>query len=210
MIGKIVGGAATTLLVVAALLLACWFAFSAVSGAALVTFRTGSMAPAMPQGALAVTVPVQAAELEVGEVVTVQRVGEPMPVTHRIVEIGEPGAPADDTADLRAGAPGSAPPDVEDPGMRRLVLQGDDNASPDFQPYLVADARRVVFSMPYAGGTVMLLQSPIGMGALILLVGAFTTWAFWPKRGEAPAEDRRSRAAHGEAAHAGAPQERAR
>lgn len=210
MIGKIVGGAATTLLVVAALLLACWFAFSAVSGAALVTFRTGSMAPAMPQGALAVTVPVQAAELEVGEVVTVQRVGESMPVTHRIVEIDEPGVPADGTADLRAGAPGSAPPGAEDPGVRRLVLQGDDNASPDFQPYLVADARRVVFSVPYAGGAVMLLQSPIGMGALILLVGAFTTRAFWPKRGDAPEEERQGRAVHGESERAEEPQERAR
>ena len=54
----LLGGIAATLVVGAVLLLGAWFAYSAITGATLITFRTGSMAPTMPQGALAVALPV--------------------------------------------------------------------------------------------------------------------------------------------------------
>ena len=79
------------------------FAASLAFGVSFDVFRTGSMAPTMPQGALAITVPVAASELEVGQVVTVPVAGSSLPVTHRIVDIRESG------------------------GSRLLTLKGDDN-----------------------------------------------------------------------------------
>lgn len=183
---RLLGGAATTLLVVAALSLAGWFAYSFATGATLVTFRTGSMAPTMPQGAVAVTVPVSASELEVGDVITVQRVNESMPVTHRIIEIEARPVIDPKGADLRAFAPGTEP--THDPSASPLLItmQGDDNDAPDHLPYLLTDAQKVMFAIPMLGTTVMLLQSPIGMGILVLGAAALTTWAFWPRRVDQP------------------------
>ena len=181
MFRRVAGAAVTTLVVVAALGLVCWFVFQAVAGASLITFRTGSMSPTMPQGAVAVTVPVQADEIEVGDVVTVQRAGESMPVTHRVIEVGPVQERAANEADIRAAAPGSGPPDLTSATARQLALQGDDNDQPDHLPYALTDARKVVFAIPGLGVALMMLQTPIAMGALILLVGAYVVWAFWPK-----------------------------
>lgn len=180
MIRRILGTAVTTLLVVAALGLACWFAYSASSGASLITFRTGSMSPTMPHGAIAVTIPVTAADLAVGDVVTVQRAGASMPVTHRIVSISDVEEQPANAADIRAAAPGSGPPDLGSADARQLVLQGDANDETDRLPYAITDAHKVVFSLPHLGRLIMLAQSPIGSGTLILLVGALVVWAFWP------------------------------
>lgn len=174
MLSKILGAAVTTLLVVAALGLASWFAFSAATGATLITFRTGSMSPTMPQGALALSIPVKAGDIKVDDVVTVKRSGEELPVTHRVVEVRDP-----DHATQEQRIPDDA---------RELVLKGDDNATVDMLPYVVKDARRVVFAVPQAGAVLMLMQSPIGLGVLILLAGTVTTWAFWPKREDDPVD----------------------
>ncbi|WP_449282973.1 hypothetical protein [Leucobacter sp.] len=182
MIRKILGTAATVVVVAAALGLACWFVSSAATGATLVTFRTGSMSPAMPQGAVAVTLPTPADALRIGDVVTVQRAGEPMPVTHRVIEIREVTPPGEHAPDLRAAAPGGEAPDPRDPDAREIVMQGDDNDTPDHLPYVVTEVRRAVFAVPHAGTALMLLQTPIGAGTLVLGVGALVTWAFWPRR----------------------------
>lgn len=181
MIGRLFGTATTIALVIAAVGLAAWFGYSAATGATLVAFRTGSMSPTMPQGAIAVTVPVPASDLEVGDVATVQRAGEETPVTHRVVEIGPVLIGEGAAADIRAAAPGSGPPDLSSPEARRIVMQGDDNDTPDHLPYALEDARRVVFAVPHAGAALMMAQTPIGMGALILTAGALVVWAFWPR-----------------------------
>lgn len=172
MISRVLGAAVTTLVVVAALGLVCWFAFSAATGATLITFRTGSMSPTMPQGALAVSIPVKAAEIRVDDVVTVKRSGEELPVTHRVVEVRDA-----DHATQEQRIPDDA---------RELVLKGDDNDTVDMLPYVIKDARRVVFAIPQAGAALMIMQSPIGLGLMILIAGSVTTWAFWPKPEEAP------------------------
>lgn len=159
--------AVTTILVAAVLVVCGWFVFAAVTGATLITFRTGSMSPTMPQGAVAVSMPVTAKEIVAGDVVTVQRPGEALPVTHRVVEVRSPGEASS------AGIPVDA---------RELVLQGDDNDTPDLRPYVVAEARRVMFAIPGLGSALMLLQSPLGMGTMTVLAGALATWAFWPRR----------------------------
>lgn len=165
---KALGTAATVIVIAAAVILAGWFAFAATTGATLITFRTGSMAPTMPQGSVAVALPIAAADIAVGDVVTVQRAGEPLPVTHRVTEVRR-----------AENASGDEPMPA---GARELILKGDDNETVDFLPYLVTHAKRVVFAIPGAGNTLMLLQSPIGMGAMTIVAGGLATWAFWPKR----------------------------
>src|SRR3954454_7756091 len=49
----------------------------------LIMFRTGSMTPAIPAGSVAVVQRIPASEIEVGDVVTVDRDGQ-LPVTHRV------------------------------------------------------------------------------------------------------------------------------
>ena len=165
---RLLRGAVATVVIAVALLLGAWFAFSALSGATLITFRTGSMSPTMPQGALAVSLPTAASDVKVGEVVTVQRGAGELPVTHRVVEVRTP-AQASSEAPL-----------AQD--QRELVLQGEDNDAVHFAPYVVDRVRRVAFAMPGAGAVLMLLQSPLGMGMLTLFAGAMTAWAFWPAR----------------------------
>ena len=162
---RVLSGAGTGALVVIAFVIVGWVVFSALTGATLLTFKTGSMAPTMPQGALAVAIPVTADELEVGDVVTVERGPGELPVTHRVVQIRLPG------------------PEVIDPpaSARELILQGDDNASPDARPYHVSQARRVVLAVPRAGAALMRERSPIGMGVLVIGAGGLVTWAFWPR-----------------------------
>lgn len=189
---RILGTAATTLLVVAVVALACWFAYAKLTGATIVVFRTGSMTPSMPQGSAAITVPTPASDLSAGDVVTVQRAGEALPVTHRVVEVGPVVPRAANAADIRAAAPGGPPPDLASPDARQLVLQGDDNASPDHLPYALTGVDRVAFALPAAGSLLMFLQSPIGLGFLILTAGGLVAWAFWPKSAAAPEAPHRS------------------
>jgi len=175
MLRRVLGAAVTTVIVVAAMTLACWFVFSWATGASLIVFRTGSMAPTMPQGTLAVSVPVHAPDIAVGDVITVHRSNDGEPVTHRVIEVH----------DAAAASPGTS----LDEHQRELVLRGDANASADARPYLVSEARRVVFAIPGLGTKLLLLQSPLGMGVLVLGAGALTVWAFWPRQA-APAPRR--------------------
>ncbi|AIY03645.1 hypothetical protein ART_4046 [Arthrobacter sp. PAMC 25486] len=60
-----------------------------VGGATAYTVLTGSMAPGMPPGSLAVVRPVDPATLRTGDVITYQlKSGAPAVVTHRVVGVG--------------------------------------------------------------------------------------------------------------------------
>lgn len=137
-----------------------WYVFSLITGARLVVFMTGSMAPDLPAGSAAVSLPVPASELAVGDVVTVQRDDASLPVTHRIVEI-EPGA---------------------DPATRLLSLQGDDNPVPDQFSYAVDEAHRLLIGAPHAGTVLDAVRSPGAIMALTAMVAALVLSAFWPER----------------------------
>lgn len=167
---KTLGAAATTVIVAAAIGLACWFAYSLTTGATLVIFRTGSMSPTIPQGSIAVSVPVGAEEIRVNDIITVKRPDQNLPVTHRVIDIKEPRH-----VELTEPIP---------PEARSLTMQGDANATVDRLPYIVTEARKVVFSVPKLGHGLMLLQSSLGIGVMTLIAGTLTIWAFWPKNPE--------------------------
>lgn len=111
-----------------------------------VVFESGSMAPAIDTGALAISRTVPASELAVGDVVTV-RTGTGVRVTHRIQDISLAG------------------------GKATLVLKGDANGAVDDNAYVVSSAPRVLFDVPKAGYVVSFVSGPIGIFAGGLLVG---------------------------------------
>lgn len=136
-----------------------WLLFAQVTGASIVVLKTGSMSPEIPQGWGTLAFPADAADLEVGDVVTVRLDDSSPLVTHRIVRI--------DSVDGR-------------PEARDLVLQGDANDAIDLFPYRVDTALRTSTILPHAGPVLATMQSPIVLGGVIVLVGLLVLWAFWP------------------------------
>lgn len=129
-------------------------AASMLLGITPLIFRSGSMAPTIGTGALALARTVPAEQLEVGDIVSLE---DPTGVrlTHRVVDV-DPGG--NNTAVLR--------------------LKGDANTAPDPQPYVVAHADRVFFHIDGLGYVVAWLSNPVavflgGMVAGGLLVIAF-------------------------------------
>ena len=130
--------------------------------ASFVVFRTGSMEPLYPVGALSLTVQVNAKDLIPGDVVSVRREAATALVTHRVVAVDPPGMEGA-TASLR--------------------LRGDANTSDDPLPYEVATAQKVLFTVPGLGAWAMASRGPEFLGAATLAVTVLVTWAYWPRRG---------------------------
>lgn len=133
--------------------LALWF------GISFTMFSTGSMAPTIPAGSVAVVREVPASDVAVGDVVTVQRPGE-MPVTHRVREVS-------------AGPGGTS---------RILVLRGDANEFDDAEPYQVTTVGLVLFSVPGIAPALASLSNPLVLGGLTVAAAGLVLWAFWPRR----------------------------
>lgn len=104
-------------------------------------FLSGSMSPTIDTGALAIARSQPAADLRVGDIVSV-----PTPagqrVTHRIVDLQH----------------------LE--GVATMRLKGDANEAVDPAPYQVAAADVVLFSVPEVGYLLSWLTSPVGLFAL--------------------------------------------
>ncbi len=126
--------------------------------ASFVVFRTGSMEPMYPVGALSLTVQVPAAELVPGDVVSVKRSESGVLVTHRVVSVEPDGSGAS------------------------LRLKGDANSSEDPLPYQVDTARKVLATVPAVGSWVMAMRGPGFIGGATMAVAALVVWAYWPKR----------------------------
>lgn len=109
-------------------------------------FRSGSMAPAIDTGALAIAHRVDAGDLRRDDVVSVPTSGGER-VTHRVVSVEHLG----DQAVLR--------------------LQGDANDAADASPYVVRGADVVLFSVPKVGTAVGWVTTPVGLVALSLYAG---------------------------------------
>jgi signal peptidase len=130
---------------------AAWFA-----GWQLRSVDTGSMAPAIPTGSLAVVVSVSPADVEVGDVIAfADPLDRSITVMHRVIAMQ---------------------PSKE--GRTYLQTQGDANRTPD--PLLVpADTveGRVVRHIPRLGTVAQAARSPFGLGLLVvtpLVLGAIS------------------------------------
>lgn len=124
----------------------------------LIMFRTGSMSPTIPAGSVAVVQQIPASDIEVGDVVTVDRPGD-LPVTHRVTSVG-PGA---------------------DEQQRIITMRGDANAGDDPFPYTVSSVRIVLFSVPGIAAVIVMLGDPFVLGGLTVAATALVVWAFWPR-----------------------------
>jgi len=129
-----VAGAACLLLAVAAPLL----------GVRPLIFLSGSMAPTIPAGSLALSRVVPAAEVRVGDVLTVP-VGQTY-VTHRVVEVTH----RQDGSTVR--------------------LQGDANRTPDPVVHEIRSAPRLLGSVPHLGSMVAWFSRPPGVFLLAAYV----------------------------------------
>jgi len=142
-------------------------AASVVFGLTPLVFRSGSMAPAIGTGSLAVAKTVPTDKIEVGDVISVEdQTGTS--ITHRVVDL----TPVGD-------------------GTSQVVLRGDANSVVDPQPYTITEAKRVWFHIPKLGYVVAWLSSGIALFLGGLLAGALLMLAFGPA-GRRPGAARRT------------------
>lgn len=100
--------------------------------------RSGSMAPTLPVGSLALAAPVHGTDVRPGDVVSISR-PDGSRITHRVIST----AAASQVAVT-------------------AYLKGDANQFPDPAPYVIGDAHRVVVTIPLAGYAASWMQTPAG------------------------------------------------
>lgn len=136
-----------------------WTAVMFAFGLTPLVFTSGSMSPAIEAGDLAFARTIDADQIAVGDVVSVEN-SKGVRVTHRVVTV-----------------------DRTDDGAV-LSLRGDANATPDAEAYNVTSVERVSFSVPKAGYVVEFVGSPFGMFLGGILVAGTLFLAFG--RGQEP------------------------
>ena len=132
----------------------------------LIMFRTGSMDPTIPTGSVAVVHEIPASDVEVGDIVTVERGDNDLPITHRVTSIAD-----GDSSDERV-----------------ITMKGDANELEDPAPYRVTTVREVLFSVPGLAPLLARAGSPIVVGTLTVIAAAIVGWAFWPREKKDPDE----------------------
>lgn len=133
----------------------------------LIMFKTGSMSPTIPQGSLSVVREIPASQIEVGDVVTVDREGQ-LPITHRVTT-------------------------VEGTGAERIItMKGDANNYADPAPYTVTEVRTVLWSVPNLARIVIWMSNPVVLGVLTIGASILVTWAFWPRSSSTPKRRKRT------------------
>ena len=136
----------------------------------IMMFRTGSMSPTITAGSIALVREIPATEMHVGDVVTVERGSDVLPVTHRVTQII-------DTA-----------PD----GLVTFEMRGDANETADPIPYSVSTVKRVFFSIPGAAPIIQWFSNAYVLGGLTIGASALVVWAFWPKKDEEITKDKQN------------------
>ena len=134
------------------------------------TVLSGSMEPTIHVGAVVVAVPADGSTLRVGDIITVNRPGHAGEhVTHRIYR-------------------------VEDgPKGLLFITKGDANGAPDAWVVSEKDSgSKYLFSVPWAGYALNLMQTPTGrllfvLAPALLLALVFLTDLWRPRSTEAPA-----------------------
>lgn len=140
-------------------------------GVHLLVFRSGSMAPTVDTGGVALARTVPASELAVGDIVSV--VGDDgVRVTHRVVAL----EPSGDAV--------------------ALTLRGDANRVDDAAPYVVTSAERVFLHVARLGYAVSWLASPVGYVAAGFVVACLLLLGFGGGGRSQPPAGGRRRAEH--------------
>lgn len=125
-----------------------------LTGMRPIIFQTGSMAPGIPAGSLALTVPISAEHIAAGDIISAPRVGDGRLVTHRVVTIEKHGS------------------------LWLATMRGDANEANDATPYdVTAGAQRLVWSVPGVGEAMASIRSPwllLGFVALLALIAVPT------------------------------------
>lgn len=129
----------------------------------IMMFRTGSMEPTISTGSIALVREIPATEMSEGDIVTVDRGENILPVTHRVTEI---------TAIN------------EDSGAVTFSMRGDANDVDDPEPYTAETVRRVFFSAPGVAPVIQWFQNPVVLGGLTIGATILVVWAFWPRDSE--------------------------
>lgn len=123
--------------------------------------KSGSMEPTIPSGSMVLVRRVNAAEVEIGDIVAVERPDRTR-VTHRVIAIEHQGEVA------------------------KLTLQGDANEDPDPAPLMVRSADRLVWHLPAVGrAAAWLATAPGGF-----VMGSLATWAVCHLRTRRPGPPR--------------------
>lgn len=157
-IGSVLESIVMTVLAIAGTLCIALVIVAFVFHYSLIMFKTGSMSPTIPQGSLALVHKIPATDIEVGDIVTVDRPGE-RPVTHRVTEIHP-----------------------QTCGEVLIAMRGDANPNPDPGMYRVSDVREVVWHAPGLAKQVVWLSHPYVLGSLTVGAALLVLWAFWPRR----------------------------
>ncbi|TBN56220.1 signal peptidase I [Glaciihabitans arcticus] len=143
------------LVIVVAFFAAILIIIPKVGGAIPLTVLTQSMEPGLPPGTLIVVGPVEFDEIEVGDVITYQiRSGEPGVITHRVIG-------------FTSG----------DDGGQRLILQGDNNDTPDEPVRDVQVQGRMWYSVPYLGFVNQAVNGEDRGGIVAVIAGLFFAYA---------------------------------
>lgn len=129
-----------------------------LTGVRPLVFVSGSMSPHITTGALALIRPVDASEIQVGDVVSFER-DDRSRVTHRVVGL------------------------ERDQGRDTLVMQGDANKAQDGETYDITDgADLLIWHANGLGRLVTGVKAPI----VIACAGALLVIALWPGRRPEP------------------------
>lgn len=128
-----------------------------VGGAIPLTVLTQSMEPGLPPGTLIVVGPVEADDIEVGDVITYQiRSGEPDVITHRIIGFST---------------------DAE--GERTFILQGDNNDTADDPVIADQIQARLWYAVPYLGWVNALVNGENRSWIIAVIAGLFFAYALY-------------------------------
>lgn len=130
-----------------------------VGNYSIILFKTGSMDPTIPQGSAAVVHEIPAAQVKVGDIVTVDRGPGLKPITHRAISVTPIGG-----------------------GRVEIEMQGDANPNPDPEPYRVSTVKKVLWHVPGLARQVVWLSHPYVLAAITLGAALLVLWTFWPKR----------------------------
>lgn len=123
---------------------------------------SGSMEPEISAGDILLARPVPAADIVVGDVVSMSSPGLDTTVTHRVVEVTQDG----------------------------FILQGDANTAADPQPYPAPDqVWRLAAVVPAAGSVLLSLRNPTTLISLGVVVLALLAASFLPDDDAPPAAE---------------------